>query len=183
MNSALNCEIYRSTGTPSVSVATLPLPTPYPKWCSWSPCCIPVAWQMGMVGWLILCSEAMSMLNYPFDQKVHPYLLGPFCYNLFCKAALQRRGKGKKGDKNRPFNGSLDVSARWQGLKRWGKSCPLATLHNEPSTALKLYFEEHHKITFFSFFLRQKSTVIPGQGLLLPFVQLRIFARESQCIG
>lgn len=104
---------------------------------------------------------------------------------LFCKAALQRRGKGKEGDKNRLFNGSLDVSARWQGLKRWGKSwgetetLP-ATLHNEPSTLLKLCFEEHYKITFFSFFLRQRSTVIPGQGLLLPFVQSRIFARESQ---
>lgn len=31
------------------------------------------------------------MLNYPFDQKVHPYLLGPFCHNLFLLFLVQPR--------------------------------------------------------------------------------------------
>ena len=77
------------------------------------------------------------MLNYPFDQKVHPYLLSPFCYNLVCfclfspecsmslffKTALKQRGMAKKG-KIRPFNGKLVVSMKCQSwedkMKRQG---------------------------------------------------------------
>lgn len=53
------------------------------------------------------------------------YVPSAIIYSYFClfspefvKAALKRRGKNKKGEKNRPFDGRLDISMKCQRLKR-----------------------------------------------------------------
>lgn len=62
-----------------------------------------------------------------------------------------------------------------QSLKRWGEEgrgeteTRIAVAHMEPLTALKRYLEGHFKIISFSS-LRQRSTGMLGEGLLLPLV-------------
>lgn len=116
---------------PSVSLVTLPLPTRCPNGIIGVLATFPQRYKSAyffvvqrpcqclitlLIRKFILISLGSSAITYFYFC-----LFSPECsiLSLFFKAALMRRGKGKRGEKNGPFDGSLDVSMKGQILRRW----------------------------------------------------------------